>query len=749
MSGQPYKYHTDINKFRSEYMDALNLQADINSMNLDANKNYKSTGQLPAISQMKETRTTSEILADTEKLKIDLIASIAKISNSAFGQLVVNRLVKNSLNSDNRLLIFTAQRIDDITENLKKIYKYGIKGDENDAEQFVNYITRMYTDKNAFVSQTKAFMDSRGVRTVSQIGGAFAPIYSFLSRFAIDIMRMDKETAEIRLKFIDYNDEYFQYFNEAVGLYSLIEDCVAMFRRILEIIRILKSAIPSKPAEINAIEEFLQKLASERSSNLTSDEELGNISAVKTTREGDIIRGSEMEEFGYEYLDFIKNGLPSVSMLLTIETQLQTYYKQATELMKKTEFPLPRKKMPYKEWGEKFVRSGLIASMRINYDKLIQVLFNVENALQTSEEWTPLKINKMVRKYNLFKREGEPMEEYSVSEEEYVPPTDSAVRDMQLFRNTQRKSENVPSIEELGNPPEQPEEQPEEQQQPQQTQERQNYEDIQNFQYYKDTLQHVLQDTSKYDLTQLQDLINNMNADMPYLKLQLTISQKDIDNGKYTIEQIINSIIQIIDKNLNELGASGSGIIKRRGRPKGSGIKQPKKKYKDIVKSSVSYDKGISETPRFVKFGRYLINMHKLNNEDILAIQRPSGSNISEIPSTKLSKNMSSVIKKMVGGSIPTYSDINNLSESEKAYLHKVSKASNILEKFDIPAPSKDSLEKDIHQFEVMKGEIMAGNDNKDLIKKFKLHIIKLSKNGTLNKKDVSEILEELLMLGY
>ena len=48
-----------------------------------------------------------------------------------------------------------------------------------------------------------------------------------------------------------------------------------------------------------------------------------------------------------------------------------------------------------------------------------------------------------------------------------------------------------------------------------------------------------------------------------------------------------------------------------------------------------------------------------------------------------------------------------------------------------------------------MRGEIMSGNDNKELIKKFKLLIIKLSRRGSLPKKEVSDILSELIELGY
>jgi hypothetical protein len=133
----------------------------------------------------------------------------------------------------------------------------------------------------------------------------------------------------------------------------------------------------------------------------------------------------------------------------------------------------------------------------------------------------------------------------------------------------------------------------------------------------------------------------------------------------------------------------------------------------------------------------------------MLSLRRQGGGNISEFPSTRVSKNMSDIVFKMVGGGVPTYQELSKLSEPEKAYLHKISSKANIIDKFSIPAPDKDRQEKDIHDFEVMKGEILAGNDSKELIKKFKLHLVKLSKNGTLPKLEVQEIMEELIQLGF
>jgi hypothetical protein len=92
---------------------------------------------------------------------------------------------------------------------------------------------------------------------------------------------------------------------------------------------------------------------------------------------------------------------------------------------------------------------------------------------------------------------------------------------------------------------------------------------------------------------------------------------------------------------------------------------------------------------------------------------------------------------------------LGKLDEEEKEYLHKIVSRSNMMDKLSIPAPSKDQQEKDIHQFEIMKGQIMSGNDSKEMVRKFKLLTRKLSKQGLLPKADVEDINDVLTDLGY
>jgi hypothetical protein len=181
------------------------------------------------------------------------------------------------------------------------------------------------------------------------------------------------------------------------------------------------------------------------------------------------------------------------------------------------------------------------------------------------------------------------------------------------------------------------------------------------------------------------------------------------------------------------LGIKGFGLKKKRvGRPRGSGM--PKQERVII--------------PNFVGFGINEINQKQLKN-GIVKIRRNTKTSFNDMPSKRVSSNLQGILKTISGGGIPNYNDLGKLDEEEKNYLNKLISRSNLTDRISVPAPSKDQQEKDIHNFEVMKGQLMSGNDSQELVKKFKLLIRKLSKQGLLPKSDVDELSDVLLDLGY
>jgi hypothetical protein len=180
----------------------------------------------------------------------------------------------------------------------------------------------------------------------------------------------------------------------------------------------------------------------------------------------------------------------------------------------------------------------------------------------------------------------------------------------------------------------------------------------------------------------------------------------------------------------------------------GKGIAQTPKRYDIIKKEQIDYNKGIEPVKKWVKFGKNVINIQRLN-DDIVAVKREKGSGITGIKSLRVSKKLGNVFRKIIGNGMPSFEELQNLDGDEKDYLYKVVKASDLLEKLNIPTPSKDEEEKDIHQFELMKGQILAGNNSNELIKKFKILLMKLMYQGKIPKSQAKDILLDLVESGF
>lgn len=202
--------------------------------------------------------------------------------------------------------------------------------------------------------------------------------------------------------------------------------------------------------------------------------------------------------------------------------------------------------------------------------------------------------------------------------------------------------------------------------------------------------------------------------------------------------------IQVLKNNLMNAQPNYARIIAGFGM-RGGRIGRPK-----LPKFTERIDRqaGMKPSLDFVPFGSYIINRRKMG-EGIVNIKTSSGSNLAGFPNQRVSTKLAKVFHKIIGGSIPSFEDLSELDDTEKAYLHKVAKKSNIIDRLSIPSPSKDQMDKDIHSFEVMKGQIMAGNDNKDLVKKFKLTVLKLKQQGLLPKAQADEIISDISSLGY
>jgi hypothetical protein len=148
-----------------------------------------------------------------------------------------------------------------------------------------------------------------------------------------------------------------------------------------------------------------------------------------------------------------------------------------------------------------------------------------------------------------------------------------------------------------------------------------------------------------------------------------------------------------------------------------------------------------------VDFGRYLIDACKLD-EDVIHIKKPCGTNVPEIPTRKVSRFVGNIVKGIVGGKIPQYEDIEPLTDDERGYLYNLVRKSKLNNIVKIPQPDKAKQQLEMDRWDLLKGEILAGNDNAELIKEFKVLLLKYTKEGRIPKREANEVLYDLMVLG-
>jgi len=198
--------------------------------------------------------------------------------------------------------------------------------------------------------------------------------------------------------------------------------------------------------------------------------------------------------------------------------------------------------------------------------------------------------------------------------------------------------------------------------------------------------------------------------------------------------------IEDINANVLEVnrGVAGSGF-----RHRGRGVGQPADQ--SVRKSAVERSEGYRKPNPYKQFGKYLIHRHKLE-DGIVMIKSPSGAKIKSLPTHSVSPQLRDVLKVMADGGKPQYHHVQGLGLSEKEKFHHIVKHSQA--DLEVPSPHKESIDKEMTRFDILRGELGAGNDNHEMIREFKTLLLKFIREGRIPRREGSEIMEELIMMG-
>lgn len=703
MSGFRNRNASDVVKNRNAYMASLQQQEQINDMNLQVNKNYLLTGQLPPTSQIQDTRTASEKLKDVDTLKQNIAKDLSDIAEPPMAYAIVSKVMNSPLNVNNSLFRFLAQRAKQINEQLKPMYPYKIEGDVNDVELIVKFINNMYTNTQGNFQSVKSYINTYStgsnqsrVMSVNDID----PIITSLSEIIknIDIGRTVINSEDTRIKKSLRHSKLYKF-----GGIATRNRLQSIITKMLE----LKNALPTT----EQLDYFLKSNEKNLIQNL----------------------GPEMSNRIKALFDFLENHMPKYQDIATLIKKGNQYlkfndytlFKQTLErifelfgfLFNDKEFSqFLRSILPIKQIGTEIQTNN-------NNMHETQILKDIKKQTQAEKEAS--KATKVFVMNEPLRISNKP----TVSESTVPNPNDHLMTEEQIT-NLNEQSENSSDyisensfddiydsdydIQSVKNQQFLPQYQEEEEED-----EHTEQKDTNIFGDYIYNLQREISGIN--NIKMLNDIKNSVEN---FIR-QLQINNEDFPTNK-SQKQLIETkhLLQMVEMKIDDL--TNPDI-------EGTGLKNIKPKKRS----------------NFIGFGISEINNRSLEN-NIVKIRRPnSKSNYMDLPSRRVSPHMKNIISRIAGGGMPEFDDLSKMDNDEKIYLNKLLTKADLKGRLSIPTPSKDIEEKEIHEFEVLKGQIMSGNDSIQLVKKFKLLIRRLSQKQMLPRKEVNDMLDVLADLGY
>lgn len=185
-------------------------------------------------------------------------------------------------------------------------------------------------------------------------------------------------------------------------------------------------------------------------------------------------------------------------------------------------------------------------------------------------------------------------------------------------------------------------------------------------------------------------------------------------------------------------GTGGEWITPtKKGKPKGKGIKRKVIKGKGLVGIQPIKD------PKFIDFGKYLIHIPSLKMNKLNMKYRSKGY-ISK--SKEISDNLRELLFYVLENGKIDLDIYNKLDTDEKNYFNEISHKAQVETKLGIKYNEEDKR-KQIQRFEVLRGQVLAGNNANEIFKELKDLLIQFVENGTITHKSGFDLIKDLGMI--
>ena len=268
-------------------------------------------------------------------------------------------------------------------------------------------------------------------------------------------------------------------------------------------------------------------------------------------------------------------------------------------------------------------------------------------------------------------------------------------------------------------------------------------------------------------LAYLSMLITNTDFDSKLSKGDIERIDKVVLAGKKVTEPQERFLGEVNDKLLKKHNVEGYGIMakpKHQIQMKIAEVKKSADKGKRITfgcggflkqtltvsPETVEEFTSIPAEKSYARLGRYLVNKHRLRDNQLI-MRTVKGGQIMGLPSMTVSPKLGKMINKIVSGrGFPSHDELGEMCDSDKDIMYKIFKMSKAEGLESLPKSTlKNKQERDFNEFTIAKGELMAGNNSPELVKKFKTLLLRLMNDGQIVRREGHDILMDLTALGF
>lgn len=213
-------------------------------------------------------------------------------------------------------------------------------------------------------------------------------------------------------------------------------------------------------------------------------------------------------------------------------------------------------------------------------------------------------------------------------------------------------------------------------------------------------------------------------------------------SSRTTVPELNRIYTEWVDKKYPDgyVPMKGTGVMK------GTGLKQPRGR-KPVAFADKLKTEYIEPKKAYAQLGKFFINEERLINDSVLMLRNKDGKPTT-FPSVRISVKLAKIIKKLIKQVSPDFEEINNLTEEDKLTLHKILRVTKLAGSGIAIDPIKSKDDRELENFDILKGQIVAGNNNPKLIKEFKTKLLAYMEAGRIPKRQGLEILQELVGRG-